>query len=81
MYKVAHKCSQCGLCCLECGDMYNREGEGGICPQLDYDDNGKAFCKVEREIGRWEKPQVCKDYPFEHMDGKCKKDELADVQS
>lgn len=43
--------------------------ESGDCFMLGFDEDGTAFCALEREHGRKWKPDVCKEYP--HKGEKC----------
>ncbi len=74
------KCKRCGECCKHCGDMFagTDEGKLGVCPWLLYD-RGKAVCGVQRFYGLHEKPQACKDYPFDNE--KCFKEQSDDKRN
>lgn len=72
--KKIHVCKRCGLCCAECGDMYSGTEDTLHCPWLEFE-GGLAVCTIERDCGRAEKPEVCRGYPFEDIDGgKCRRE-------
>ncbi len=65
------ECQRCGLCCMECGDMYTHQPGYIICPWLKLEGN-VAICRVEDD-----KPKTCRDYPVYDIDGgKCKRELL-----
>ncbi len=66
------KCQRCGLCCMQCGDLAgDAQTDSGQCSGLFFE-SGKAICRVQKEWGYEEKPEVCKQYPFPDIDGgKC----------
>ena len=56
-----HKCFRCGRCCHNGSDMFTLAGPPtGKCPQLAYDEKGRAVCLVQKI-----KPDVCRQYPFD----------------
>lgn len=64
-------CVRCGLCCKDCGDIPGGTSDRGKCPALIMIGE-KATCRIERDDGKENKPELCNDYPFPDIDnGKC----------
>ncbi len=64
---------------MNCGDIAAVEGpDSGRCSALEFE-NDKAVCRIQKEWGYEEKPDICKRYPFPDIDGgKCHR-ELAKI--